>query len=134
MAAKANFYAYKESLYCNFEIDIKIRKEMYMATTVNILLWGSDSWALSEIHLNKLSSFHNRCTRAICRCSMDLVQERHQDDRVTPTIEHARHGSTRYDPTTALPHSSSEDGRITTYTSSDELTRRQNKRYKRQRE
>jgi len=77
MAAKANFYAYKESLYCNFEIDIKIRKEMYMAMTLNILLWGIYSWALSEIHLKKLSSFHNRCTRAICRCPMDLVQERH---------------------------------------------------------
>ena len=28
----------------------------------------------------------------------------------------ARHGSTRYDPTTALPHPSSEDGRITIHT------------------
>jgi len=102
-----------------------------MAMTVNILLWGSDSWALSEIHLKKLSSFHNRCTRAICRCPMDLVQERH--------IKMAKlHGQLNMPDmealVTILPHPSREYGRITTHTSSDELTRRQNKRYKRQRE
>jgi len=66
-----------ESPYCNFEIDIKIRKEMYMAMTINILLWGSDSRALSKAHLDKLASFHNRCTRAMCRCPIDRVHERH---------------------------------------------------------
>jgi len=41
-----------------------------MAIPVNLLLWGSENWALSERMLSKLESFHTKCCRAILGISM----------------------------------------------------------------
>jgi len=55
-----------KSVLMNKNIDKDIRKKLYMAIPVNILLWGCDSWALSSSHLKKLAAFHNSCARRLC--------------------------------------------------------------------
>ena len=38
-----------------------------MTIIVNLLLYGSESWCLTEKLLHRLNCFHNRCIRSMCR-------------------------------------------------------------------
>ena len=64
-AAKQAWHSMK-SVLMNKNIDKDIRKKLYMAIPVNILLWGCNSWALSSSHLKKLAAFHNSCAQRLC--------------------------------------------------------------------
>ena len=45
----------------------------YRAVVQSVLLFGSETWVLSERMLKMLESFHNRCARFIAR---DFIQQR----------------------------------------------------------
>jgi hypothetical protein len=55
-----------EQFFRNRKIKLELRCQMYMAITVNILLWGCDTWALIKSQLMKLRSFHHKCVRQLC--------------------------------------------------------------------
>ena len=55
-----------QSVLTDKSINKDIRKKLYLAIPVNILLWGCDSWALSSSHLKKLATFHHKCARRLC--------------------------------------------------------------------
>jgi hypothetical protein len=46
------------------KITIDIRRRLYQAIVVNIVLWGSESRALKEANRSKLEAFHHGC---LCR-------------------------------------------------------------------
>jgi hypothetical protein len=58
------------TIFRNRKIKLELRCQMYMAITVNILLWGCDTWALM-----KLRSFHHKCVRQLCGYTMFQVKE-----------------------------------------------------------
>ena len=74
-SAKKNFNALGQSIFRNRRISLDIRCQLYLAITVNILLWGCDSWALKESQITRLSSFHNRSLRKLCGYTMYQVKD-----------------------------------------------------------
>ena len=77
LAATKNFSTLGKTIFRNQKINLEIRSCLYLATTVDILLWGRDSWALRESHLTKLSTFHHKCIRQLCGYTMYHVREHH---------------------------------------------------------
>eukprot|EP00979_Chaetoceros_neogracilis_P011670 scaffold2946_cov278-Chaetoceros_neogracile.AAC.1 len=70
LAATKNFNALGRSIFRNRKIPIELRSQLYLAITVNILLWGCDSWALKTTQLSRLSTFHHKCVRQLCGYAM----------------------------------------------------------------
>ena len=58
-AASKNFNALGKELFRNRKISLDIRCRLFVATTINILLWGCDTWALTCLQLNRLEVFHH---------------------------------------------------------------------------
>jgi exonuclease III len=75
LAATKNFNALGRSIFRNRKIPIELRSQLYLAITVNILLWGCDSWALKTTQLSRLSTFHNKCVRQLCGYTMYNVKD-----------------------------------------------------------
>jgi hypothetical protein len=74
-AATKNFNALRRSIFRNRKISLDIRSQLYLAITVNILLWGCDLWALKQMQLAKLTSFHLKCLRSLFGYTMFSVKE-----------------------------------------------------------
>ncbi|MCP4744834.1 MAG: reverse transcriptase family protein, partial [Desulfobacteraceae bacterium] len=74
-SATKNFNALGRSIFRNRRISLDIRCQLYLAITVNILLWGCDSWALLTKQIDKLNSFHNRSMRQLCGYPMYQVKD-----------------------------------------------------------
>ena len=62
-AASKNFNALGKELFRNRKISLHIRCRLYVATTINILLWGCNTWALTFLQINRIEVFHCRCIR-----------------------------------------------------------------------
>ena len=82
LAATKNFNALGRSIFRNRKISLDIRSQLYLAITVNILLWGCDSWALKRSQLDKISCFHKKCMRQLCGYTMFSVKEHHIKTKV----------------------------------------------------
>ena len=67
------------------DIDINIRRRIYVAIIINILLLGCKSWPLTVDNRRKLETFHNRCCRRILNITIYDVISDH-----TLTNEHVR--------------------------------------------
>ena len=61
----------------NKRIKLSFRVQFYLAIPVNILLWGSDSWALSTDLCRKLKTCHNKFTRHLCGITRWHCREYH---------------------------------------------------------
>ena len=66
LVATKNFNAIGRPIFWICKINIKLRSRVYLAITINILLWGCDLWALKKNQLTKLSTFHHKCICQIC--------------------------------------------------------------------
>ena len=66
-AAGAAFGSMRKSLFSNAGICFQAKKVVYEGLILSILLYGSESWCLTEILFKKLRTFHARCVRAMCR-------------------------------------------------------------------
>ena len=72
------FFSLNKLVFRNKDIDIQIRKRIYIAIVINILLWGCESWALTSEDRRKLEIFHTRCCRRILNYSIYDVMENHE--------------------------------------------------------
>jgi hypothetical protein len=70
--ASKNFNALGKELFRNRKISLHIQCCLFVATTINILLWGCDTWAITHTQLNKIEVFH-RC----CICQMIGITMHH---------------------------------------------------------
>ena len=66
-AAGGAFGALRKSVFSNASICLEAKKVVYEGLILAILLYGSESWCLTEFLFDKLRAFHARCTRAMCR-------------------------------------------------------------------
>ena len=57
------------------DIDWRIKKEVYLAGPLNTLLWGCESWNVTEKHQKNLHSFHHSAICRILGIKWDQVQE-----------------------------------------------------------
>jgi hypothetical protein len=61
---------------CN-QVSLYAKRLIYLAIPINLCLWGSESWAISEASLRKLKVFHTRSIRSILKINIYEVQEKH---------------------------------------------------------
>ena len=66
-SAAAAFGALRKPVLTDTAYPLKIRMEVYEATTLNLLLYGCETWALRADQLQRLNVFHHRCLRSILR-------------------------------------------------------------------
>ena len=68
-SATSAFDALKNVL-TSLSVVLRVKGRIYNALVLSILLYGSEAWCLREDLFNRLSSFHNRCVRSMCRITM----------------------------------------------------------------
>jgi len=66
-----------KSVLCNKNIPAKLRIRLYDATVINILLWGYESWALTEELRQKQEVCHSRFLRKMVRITIYEVKDHH---------------------------------------------------------
>ena len=76
-AAGAAFGALRHSVFSSPYISFQTKKIVYLALIITILLYGSESWSLTEKLLHKLRLFHRRCIRAMCRVNRLHTRQHH---------------------------------------------------------
>lgn len=81
IAATRHFNAHGRRIFRDRKIQLHYRTRLYVATTLNILLWGCDSWALKHEHIRKLNVFHNKCIRSMIGIDMHCVRNKKSGTR-----------------------------------------------------
>ena len=66
-AASHAFGALRQCLFTSTEVSLCAKKVVYVGLILSILLYGSETWCLTEKLFNKLRVFHARCVRTMCR-------------------------------------------------------------------
>ena len=61
------FGALSENIFRSLIVSITAKSFVYQMIVFTILLYGSESWCLTEALVQELSCFHSRCMRAMCR-------------------------------------------------------------------
>ena len=56
-------------------VDISAKVKIYIAISINLLLWGCQTWVLTKVLTKKLDFFHTRCLRRILTIRWDDVRE-----------------------------------------------------------
>jgi len=64
----------KHFLSCK-DVKLCVKYWIYIAGPLNTLLWGSESWNISDANCNRLCSFHHSAIRRILGIWMDKVLE-----------------------------------------------------------
>ena len=67
-AGKA-FGALRGCVFASTHINVAAKRAVYEALILNILLYGAESWCVTEAMKQRLRVFHARCVRAMCRVS-----------------------------------------------------------------
>ena len=65
--AKASraFGALRVPVFKDKRLSVAVRRSVYSATVLSVLLYGSETWAMTVRHMTLLETFHNRCVRDI---------------------------------------------------------------------
>ena len=61
------FGALRSCIFSSTTVSFRTKKIVYLALILSILLYGCESWCLTEALLHKLRLFHRQCIRAMCR-------------------------------------------------------------------
>ena len=69
LSASKNFNALGKEIFRNRKISLHI------ATTINILLWGCDTWALTCLQITRLEVFYHKCIHRMLGITMHQVKE-----------------------------------------------------------
>ena len=60
-------YTVCHCLFSSTQVSYYAKRIVYTGLILSILLYGSESWCLTEVLYNKLRIFHSRCVRTMCR-------------------------------------------------------------------
>ena len=84
-SAAATMGQLKQTLFCSKfalkAMDDRTKGKLYEALVLGILLYGSETWALTTPNRQKLNKFHNSCVRYLCGARRRTHQRQH-----TPTM------------------------------------------------
>ena len=64
-SARQMFSSIRRNVLCNKSLQTKTRKRLFLATVVNQLLWGCESWATKERNLQNMRCFYDECIRTM---------------------------------------------------------------------
>ena len=79
--ASRAFGCLQKSIFQNKRLSTSIKREVYRATVLSVLLYGTETWAVKAHSLRRLSGFHNRCIRSI----MGVSKVQQWKERITST-------------------------------------------------
>ena len=71
-AAAGAFRCLRAHIFSEPLVDLRAKSAAYQALILNLLLYGSECWALSSHMLERLRSFHRMCVRTMCGCSLKM--------------------------------------------------------------
>jgi hypothetical protein len=66
-----------KELWRNPHLDMYNKYLLFRAIPMNLLLWGTETWLLQKLQLDKLEAFLHRSIQSILQISMTKVQEQH---------------------------------------------------------
>ena len=91
-AGKA-FGALRGCIFSSTHINVAAKRAVYEVLILAILLYGAESWSVTEAMLQRLRVFHARCVRSMCR-----VSRKHTwDHRLSTSMLERRLGLTSID-------------------------------------
>jgi hypothetical protein len=64
-SARGAFFSKMRNIFKDHRINRDLRVQLYKQIVVNIVLWGCETWALTEKHRSLLNRFHHDCARAL---------------------------------------------------------------------
>ena len=64
------FGAIRKCLFSNSNISVDAKRAVYEGRILSILLYGAESWCLTEKLFSTLRIFDNRCVRSMCRVTI----------------------------------------------------------------
>ena len=76
-AAGGAFGALRDRIFAATSISMKVKKFVYVALVLTILLYGSECWSLTEKLYQRLRAFHFRCIRSMCRVTRLHTRKHH---------------------------------------------------------
>ena len=76
-AAGGAFGALRKCIFASPNIGFTAKSAVYVALILSILLYGSESWCLTENLFRQLRTFHRRCVRAMCRVTRKHTRAHH---------------------------------------------------------
>ena len=76
-AAGKAFGALRGCVLSSTHINMTAKRVVYEVLILAILLYGAESWSVTEEMLRRLRVFHARCVRAMCRVSRKHTWEHH---------------------------------------------------------
>ena len=71
------FGSLRKCLFANSKVSLSIKSYVYIGLVLPIMLYGSESWCLTENLFHMLRLFQRRCIRSMCGVSMKDVFENH---------------------------------------------------------
>ena len=74
-SATAAFAALRKCVFAARDVWLKVKQQVYCGLILSILIYGSESWCLTEVLYNRVRRFHARCARAMCRVTMKHVRK-----------------------------------------------------------
>lgn len=66
------FGALRKYIFGNRTVSIADKKAVYEGLILSILLYGEESWCMTEKLFCYLRVFHNRCVRVMCNVTMRI--------------------------------------------------------------
>ena len=75
-AGKA-FGALRKSIFSSTTVNFAAKRAVFESIILSILLYGSEGWSLTELHLHQLRVFHAQCLRAMCRVTRKHTWDHH---------------------------------------------------------
>jgi hypothetical protein len=73
-------------------ISLKTKRNIFIATAINTVLWGCESWTTSESNCKRLVSFQHKCIRRILNINMLQVErDRIKNKTVRERIDNIPH-------------------------------------------
>ena len=71
------FGALRACLFRQRKISLRAKSVVYVGLVLSILLYGSETWCLTERLLHQLRLFHARCARSMCRLNLWHTRKHH---------------------------------------------------------
>ena len=68
--ASQAFGALRDKIFSSASVPERLKGKLYAGGVLSVLLYGCESWCLTEASVNRLSSWHNKRIREMCRVTM----------------------------------------------------------------
>jgi len=66
------FGCLRARIFCKSLVDLRTKSATYQAPILNLPFYGSECWVLSSHMFKRFRSFHRRCVRTMCGCSLNM--------------------------------------------------------------